>query len=158
MPKVTKPRNLEDLNGLLLQISAIDQRLAKLDAARKAALEKIETSHAKKATPLADQRTKIEAAMMKFCQDKRDQLFTSGSKYVDLPAGRIGFRASVSIVIKDVANVFARLRNLFSDRPSAIIVKESVNKLELKNWSDDDLALVGAERQTEDRFYYEPKN
>lgn len=158
MTKAAKPSNLEYLNGLLMQISAIDQKLAKLDAARKAALEKIETAHAKKATPLADQRTKIETAMMKFCQDRRDQLFTNGSKYIDLPSGRIGFRASTAIVIKDVANIISRLRNIFSDRPSAIIVKESVNKLELKNWSDEDLSIIGAERVSEDRFYYEPKN
>lgn len=158
MPKTPKPRTLDDLNDLLLQISAIDQKLAKLDGERKAALDKIETAHGKKSKPLADQRAAIEAMMMKFCQDKRDQLFTKDAKYVDLPAGRIGFRASASIVIKDVANILSRLRNLFSDRPSAITVKESVNKSELKNWSDEDLALVGAERQTEDRFYYEPKN
>ena len=70
----------------------------------------------------------LEAGLVKFCQDNRDELTDGGkTKTIKFASGRVSFRnRPMSVSIRKTVDVIARLRALNLDR--FIRVKEEVNK------------------------------
>jgi phage host-nuclease inhibitor protein Gam len=107
------------------------------------------TAHVK---PIQEKRDTLGRLVKEFCEEHKPEMV---GKSRELNFGRVGFRLSTSMVIKNAKAIIALLKakRLFN----CVVSKESVSKDELKKLDDDTLAELGVSKRVEDVFWYETK-
>ena len=99
-----------------------------------------------------DRIKKMELEIKEFVTTNRSDI---KGKTKELTFGKTGFRASGKIIIRNIKNTVAMLKNL--GLTDCIKTKETVNRENLKDQPDEILATVGANRSRKDVFWYETK-
>lgn len=94
---------------------------------------------------------KYELQLKEFAQANKSEL---NGKSKSMTFGKLGFRLSTKLVLpKCLDNVIKALRKEQMDE--CIIVKESVNKDAMKQYSEEQILKCGGSLKKEDVFFYE---
>ena len=143
----------EKANAALREIGTITIKLEAIDAKADQNIGKIKEKAALDGEEHRDRITDLEDALSLFCKVNKQKIFTE-RKSIPLSYGVIGFRQSTSVKIK--RTTLELIKKLFPDRiKTAIRVKEEVNKEDLKEWADEELAQIDAAKVPEDKPFYE---
>jgi phage host-nuclease inhibitor protein Gam len=143
-------KSLDDANQALAEIGRLTMRLEAIDGKAAEKIGKIKEEAAKNGEEFRERIKELESALALFSEYNKGDLFKD-KKSISLSYGTIGFRLSTKISIK--SSTLDLLKKLFGGK--GVRIKEEVDKEELKDWSDTDLAQVDAAKITKDIFFYE---
>lgn len=141
-----------DVDRSLREIGQESARIEAMEAEFNEAVGQLKEQLTEGAKPVQDNRERLERLVKEFTEEHKAEL---EGKSRELNFGRVGFRLSTSLVVKNVKAVLSLLKGkrLFA----CISTKESVSKDELKKLDEATLAELGVCRKTEDVFWYEVK-
>lgn len=143
-------KSLDDANQALAEIGRLTMRLEAIDGKAAEKIGKIKEEAAKAGEEARERIKDLEAALTLYAEYNKSELFKD-KKSIPLSYGIIGYRLSTKVSIK--RTTLELLKKLFGGK--GIRIKEEVDKEELKDWLDSDLAQVDAAKVTQDTFYYE---
>lgn len=146
--------SFDQMSGSLGELAGLKRKLDKIESDLNAAIEKLKEDAKAEAAPIIEQIKALEGGMQAFAELKKDTFDKKRSKA--LVHGTVGFRKSSELKPKPKktwAMVLERLKELGHD--DAIRKVESVDKEELKKWTDEKLATVLVRRVPKDDFWYE---
>lgn len=148
-------QGLAGVNDCLREIFDLKQKIDAIHATAENQINMLKDKAVRESLPLAERVQKLEDVISVFIDANRQDILGK-KRSVKLNFGVIGFRATSKLVIKNAQATIAKIREHFGRRAKdVIIVKESPNKNTLDKWNDADLKKIGAQRKTEDVFYYE---
>jgi phage host-nuclease inhibitor protein Gam len=143
-------KSLDDANLALAEIGRLTMQLEAIDGKAAEKIGKIKEEAAKKGEEARNRIKDIENALTLFAEYNKGELFKD-KKTIPLSYGIIGYRLSTKISIKH--STLELLKKLFGGK--GVRIKEEVDKEQLKDWDDADLAQVDAAKVTKDTFFYE---
>ena len=152
-PTQTKPlESLEELNNRLSRLVEIESQLKKIDGEKNQKVESIRSEFVEVERDLVFEREELDQLVRAFLLDNKDTIFAS-KKTVELPFATVKRIDSHEIEIKDEKSkdlppyTVELIKKNFPDRVHEVIkIEEKVQKNNLKNWTDPELAKVGATR------------
>jgi phage host-nuclease inhibitor protein Gam len=147
-----KMENLDAVNAAMGKIRGFRAEIRTIESETQERINSIKERAAKRVKRLLENIEPLENGILAYAEYNRDELFRS-KKTIDLIFGRLGFRKSSKISIKQTT---LGLLKKFGFK-KAVIVKETVNKDVLKLYTDQQLKKVDATRIVEDSFWYEVK-
>jgi phage host-nuclease inhibitor protein Gam len=143
-------KTLDEANQALAEIGRLTIQIEAIDGKASEAIGKIKEKAAKDGEPARARITDLENALLNYAEYFKGELFKD-RKTIPLAYGNIGYRLSTKVSIRK--STLDLLKKLFSGR--GIRVKEEVDKDDLKEWKDEELAQVDATKLTQDTFFYE---
>jgi len=143
-------KSLDDANQALAEIGRLTMQLEAIDGKAAEKIGKIKEDAAAKGEEARNRIKDLENAVTIFAEYNKGELFKD-KKSIPLSYGSIGYRLSTKVSVK--RSTLELLTKLFGGK--GIRVKEEVDKEQLKDWEDSDLAQVDAAKVTKDTFYYE---
>jgi phage host-nuclease inhibitor protein Gam len=149
----TARRRLEDtalkswaeVDDTLREIGRIDLEIESMEAEYNRKITDLKEELANQAQPLQERLVK------EFAETHKDGL--DGKKSRELNFGRIGFRQSTKVILRNVKAIIAALKA--RGMTDCIVIKEEVSKDTLKKYDPATVEAVGAKIKTEDVFWYE---
>ncbi|SHJ59725.1 host-nuclease inhibitor Gam family protein [Desulfofundulus thermosubterraneus] len=135
---------LKEIGRLTLEIEGLEARYNEKMMAMKEELAGL-------ARPLMERREYLELLVKDFAERHREDM--DGRKSKVLNFGRLGFRQSTKVILRNVKAILAALKA--KGMTDCIIVKEEVSKDELKKYDPTVIESVGARLKVEDVFWYE---
>jgi len=147
--------SIEQANMTLMEIADIKRSLAAIESSMNEIIDSAKSEAEIKAAPLQVQLAALEGGLTAYAEGRKAEMFGK-KRSLELDFGWIGFRKSSEI--KPIpkwtwAKVLGRAKEL--GLKTAIRIKESINKDELHEWREERLAVIGARRVENDRFWYE---
>jgi phage host-nuclease inhibitor protein Gam len=141
-----------DVDKALREIGQEMAKVEAMEAEYNEAVGQLKEQLTEQVRPHQENRQRLERLVKEFVEEHKAELV---GKSRELNFGRVGFRLSTSIVVKNAKAVLSLLKSkrLFG----CIAVKETVSKDELKKLDEATLAELGVSRKTEDVFWYEVK-
>lgn len=143
-------KSLDDANQALAEIGALTIQIEAIDGKASEKIGKIKEEAAKAGEAARNRIQDLENALLNYAEYFKGDLFKD-KKSLGLSYGTIGYRLSTKVSIKK--STLDLLRKLFDG--AGVRIKEEVDKDQLKEWPDEDLAQVDAAKLTHDTFYYE---
>jgi phage host-nuclease inhibitor protein Gam len=143
-------KSLDDANQALAEIGRLTMQLEAIDGKAAEKIGKIKEDAAAKGAEARDRIKDLENALSIYAEYNKGELFKD-RKSITLSYGSIGYRLSTKVSVK--SSTLELLKKLFSGK--GVRIKEEVDKEQLKDWDDTDLAQVDAAKVTKDTFYYE---
>lgn len=140
-----------DVDEALRRIGMIDLKLEEMEAELNRQVMDLRAKFAFEAKPYQQRREYLEVAVKEFVETHRADL--DGKKSRELNFGRLGFRQSTRIILRNVKALLQALKA--KGMNDCIIVKEEISKDELKKYDDITLAALGVKKKVEDLFWYE---
>lgn len=155
----TARRRLEDtalkswteVDDTLREIGRIDLEIESMEAEYNRKITDLKEELANQAQPLQERKAFLERLVKEFAETHRDGL--DGKKSRELNFGRIGFRQSTKLILRNVKAIIAALKA--RGMTDCIVIKEQVSKDTLKKYDPATVEAVGAKIKTEDVFWYE---
>lgn len=142
-------KNLDEANAALAEIGKLQLALEAIDGKASERIGKIKEGAAKAGEDARNRIQELDAALALFAEYNKTDLFRD-KKTINLSYGNIGFRLSTKVSVKKTT--LDLLKKLF---PQGLRIKEEIDKEELKNWGDSQLAQVDAAKVEQDTFFYE---
>jgi len=143
-------KSLDDANQALAEIGRLTMQLEAIDGKAAEKIGKIKEDAAAKGAEARDRIKDLENALTIYSEYNKGELFKD-RKSIPLSYGSIGYRLSTKVSVKKTT--LELLQKLFNGKGTR--TKEEVDKEQLKDWEDTDLAQVDAAKVTKDTFYYE---
>jgi phage host-nuclease inhibitor protein Gam len=143
-------KDLDEANQALAEIGRLTIQIEAIDGKASEKIGKTKEEAAKAGEPARARITDLENALLNYAEYYKGELFKD-KKTIPLAYGNIGYRLSTKVSIKRAT--LDLLKKLFNGK--GIRVKEEVDKEELKEWKDEELAQVDAVKVTHDTFFYE---
>ncbi|MEW6423152.1 MAG: host-nuclease inhibitor Gam family protein [Bacillota bacterium] len=140
-----------DVDNALREIGYIELKLQEMEKELNLNIMAAKELFTQDALPLQERREVLEKAIAKFAEKKRGDLGDKKSR--ELNFGRLGFRQSTRIILRNVKALLQALKA--KGMHDCIIVKEDVSRDELKKYDDATLAALGVKKKVEDLFWYE---
>ncbi|MFA7174862.1 MAG: host-nuclease inhibitor Gam family protein [Kiritimatiellia bacterium] len=155
-PKNLYPiKNLAEANTALAEIAEMKRTVKATESSMNDEIDRLKAEAEASVAPLLSKMGNLENGLLAFAEFNKDELFVD-KRSKELDFGSLGYRRSKEIkpaAKKTLAMVLGKIKSLgFAE---AIRTKESVNKDELAQWTDEKLALVDARRVEKDTFWYE---
>ena len=148
----------EQAEGTMAEVAAIDRKLKALKVTLNEEIAAAKDKAGRNAAPLEARRKELESGLAVFATLNRKELFTDGTKSLDLGFGVIGFRASSKIVQQNNISPAVTLERLHQfGFLECIRTKEEINRDAMTGWTDEKLETVGMRRQKSDGFFVEVK-
>lgn len=155
----TARRRLEDtalkiwteVDDTLREIGRIDLEIESMEAEYNRKITDLKEELANQAQPLQERKAFLERLVKEFAESHKDGL--DGKKSRELNFGRIGFRQSTKVILRNVKAIIAALKA--RGMTDCIVIKEEVSKDTLKKYDPATVEAVGAKIKTEDVFWYE---
>ncbi len=146
-------QNLEDVDGLLLEIAKKQIEIDKINAETEEKILKLKEEAKERSEKILEEVTQMAESIFAYTELNKAKIFQDDKKTIELQWGMFGYRKSTKISISKAT--LQLLKELgFTE---AIRIKEEVNKEEMKEWDEAKLAAVKAKRIVEDNFWYEVK-
>jgi phage host-nuclease inhibitor protein Gam len=142
-------KDLDDANKALAEIGGLELQLEAIDGEASTEIGKIKERAAKAGEKARNRIKDLEAALALYAEYNKAELF-SERKTLELSYGTIGFRESTKVSVKKAT--IELLQKLFNGR--GVRIEKKVDKDELRNFSDEELAQVDAAKVTQDVFGY----
>lgn len=143
-------KSLDDANQALAEIGRLTMQLEAIDGKAAEKIGKIKEDAAAIGAEARDRIKDLENALTIYSEYNKGELFKD-RKSIPLSYGSIGYRLSTKVSVKKTT--LELLQKLFNGKGTR--TKEEVDKEQLKDWEDTDLAQVDAAKVTKDTFYYE---
>jgi phage host-nuclease inhibitor protein Gam len=140
----------QEVDLSLRRLGLISRRLEEAEAALTERLSRLKEQSLARLAPLEDERRELERQVEEFAQAHRSEM---PGRSIDLNFGRLGFRRASRVVAGVAEKTLADLKRL--GLTGCVRVRESLDLVALRGLPDEVLAEVGAERQVEERFFYE---
>jgi len=150
--RIATPQQVKDLdeaNLALAEIGRLQMKLEAIDGKASEKIGKIKEAAAKEGESARERIQELDSALALYAEYNKRELFKE-KKTIALSYGNIGFRLSTKVSIKKTT--LELLRKLM---PHGIRFKEEIDKEEMKNWDDGQLAQVDAAKVETDTFFYE---
>ena len=156
--RVTEPpllKTWEDVNDALREIAEAQIALNDIEGEMQKQIVGAKKIAEQEGKPHADRIAKLEREIKKFAEEHRDDF--GKKKTMSLTFGDIGFRLSTSITISSKPDKLAeiirklRARKLFD----CVVVKESVNKENLRKYGKETVIEVGGVWREDETFGYD---
>lgn len=141
----------DEVDRCLAEIGHLDRQLTDLEVVQQHDIDAIKARTKAAAEPLLAKKTGLEMAIKAYCEAHRADFIKTKTR--QLTFGTVGFRLSSAIVIRRVADTLAALKAAGLD--ACIRREEKPDKDAMRNLTDEQLAMVGAARKTEDAFGYD---
>jgi phage host-nuclease inhibitor protein Gam len=142
-------QSLEDANAALAEIGRLTLQIEAIDGKAAEKIGRIKEEAAVKGKEARDRIQDIEGALSLYADYNKAELFKD-KKTIPLSYGEIGYRLSTKVSIK--RTTLDLLKKLFPGR--GLRIKEEVDKEQLKDWTDEELAQVDAAKVPQDMFFY----
>lgn len=139
----------DEVDKALKEISECTYKIEGIETELSTKINDAQDKAAKLAAPLKEKRTLLEKQVQTFTENHKGDLDGKSKK---LNFGQVGFRKSVKTeLINKTDEVITALKKF--KMTDCIEVKETVKKISLKKYSDQELEKVGAKRVTEENFF-----
>lgn len=145
-------KDINEINATLSKIAGLNAELKTIDKNDDERIAEIKAEAAKNGKRLRVQVRMLEKALRKYGKDNKRQICSNDSRSIELPFGVIGFRRSTILKVSPET-----MELLVKKFPKGVRVKRSIDKNELRKWSDEKLESVGAKKRQSDNFYYKLK-
>lgn len=142
----------EEVNQSLKRIGEIDRMVTEQEAEMNNTINMIKQSHTDKVTPLLEEKKILEKNVQAYTEYNSNQFEASKTK--NLNFGDVGFKKTTSIVTRNVKAIIGALKQYKMLDCIDTKTTESINKEELKKYSDEAIEKVGAKRQVKDKYFY----
>ncbi len=142
-------KSLDDANVALAEIGRLTLQIEAIDGKATEKIGKIKEDAAIKGKEARERIQEIESALSLYADYNKAELFKD-RKTIPLSYGEIGFRLSTKVSIKRTS--LELIKKLFPGK--GIRIKEEVDKEQLNDWSDEELAQVDAAKVAQDTFFY----
>lgn len=151
--RITEPglRSWDEVDQALREIGLIDLDVEAMEAEFNRQVADLKSALEERAKPLLERKDYLGRLIKEFTEDRRAEL---KGKTKELNFGKLGFRQTTQIVLRNVKAILSALKARGMD--DCIIVKEQVSKEALRGYDDQVLASLGVQRKVEDVFWYEP--
>lgn len=143
----------DEVDRCLAEIGRIDRELGLIEAAQQEQIDLTKASTKAAAEPLQNKKLGLEMAIKEFAEANRAEFIKVKNR--ELTFGTVGFRLSISVVIKRIGDTVQALKDL--NLRDCLIVKETPNKDVMRGLPLETLHAVGASLRQEDAFGYEIK-
>lgn len=143
-------KSLDDANIALAEIGSLQVQLEAIDGKASIQIGKVKEKAATDGEPMRLRIKELESALALFGEYNKTELFKE-KKSIPLSYGLIGFRQSTKVSVK--RTTLELLKKLFPGK--GVRSKEEIDKEQLKEFSDCELASVDAAKVIEDAFFYE---
>jgi phage host-nuclease inhibitor protein Gam len=143
----------EQAEDLLAQLAATTAELNHLNGEIAAKMQQVKDHYQPRIEMLQVQFKACEGALFTLAKRHKKAFFAEGADKLALPSGAVMMQ--LERVVRQARGVLAKLEEL--GRMDVIKVAKSVNWDALKDWTDDELAVVGTDRQDKERYSYEFK-
>ena len=150
IPSPQQIKNLDEANTALAEIGSLQLQLEAIDGKGSEKIGAIKEKMAKDGEAARQRIQELDSALALYAEYNKQELFKD-KKTVPLSYGNIGFRLSTKIKTKKTTQEL--LKKLFGGR--GLRIKEEVDKEQLKEWTESELAQVDAAKVVEDTFFYE---
>lgn len=140
-----------EVDETLMDIGRIDIEVEAMEAEYNRQVTDLKEALAKQAKPLQERKAFLERLVKEFAESHKDGL--DGKKSRELNFGRIGFRQSSKIVLRNVKAILAAIKA--KGMTDCIVIKEEISKDALKKYDPATIEAVGAKLSIEDVFWYE---
>lgn len=140
-----------EVDETLRQVAVLERKLTKLEGEQNAAIDKIKEQTAAQAEPLRVTLKALAGDLKDYAERNRTEFLEAKTR--ELTFGKVGFRLSTKLVIKNTANTLAALLAL--GLSACVRTKQEPDKEAMRDLTDDQLAAVGAARQKVDEFWFE---
>ncbi|MBE7413642.1 MAG: host-nuclease inhibitor Gam family protein [Leptospiraceae bacterium] len=149
----TRPlETLEDLNNRMSRLVEIESELKKIDGEKNKKVEMARNEFVELERDLVFEREELDQMVREFLLQNKDTIFAS-KKTVELPFATVKRIDSQEIEVRDEKSkelppyTIELIEKNFPDRADeAIKIEKKVQKNTLKNWTDSELAKIGATR------------
>lgn len=149
IPSPQQIKDLSDADQALAEIGSLELQLEAIDGEATKAIGKIKNDAAKAGEKHRNRIKELENALSLYAEYNKQELFKD-KKTVELTYGQIGFRESTKVTVKK--HTIELLKKLFPGR--GVRVDEKVDKEDLRDFTDEELAQVDAAKVKEDVFGY----
>jgi phage host-nuclease inhibitor protein Gam len=156
-PQFTPITTLDECNQRLAELAEIEREMDAINYSLNEAIDLAKQEAKGAAQPLEERREQLEAALAAYAEYNKPTLFDS-KKTIELLHGRFGYRKSTAIKPMKgfrIADVIEKIKVL--GLKNALRTKESLNKDVMGEWADAQLNAVGAQREVQEKFWYEVK-
>lgn len=143
--------NWAEVDDTLREIGRIDLEIEAMEAEYNRKITDLKQELAARALPLQERKAFLERLVKEFVETHREGL--DGKKSRELNFGRVGFRQSTRLILRNVEAVIAALKA--RGMTDCIVVKEDVSREALKRYDPATIEAVGAKLKTDDVFWYE---
>jgi phage host-nuclease inhibitor protein Gam len=143
-PDLQQIQNIEDADKVLLELRTYETQLERIDADAEREIATIKEKASARGKTLRERIKELTATLKAFSDFHRKDLFLT-RKSVERPFGIFGYRKNPDkiAVSKDTIQ---RLKDI--GRADCVRIKETVNKEALRDFTDEELAAIGAVRKS----------
>ncbi len=142
-PELQQIQSIEDADRVLLDLRTYESQLERIDADAEREIAKIKEKASAQGKTIRERIKELTATLKAFSDFHKKDLFLT-RKSVERPFGVFGYRKNPD-KISVSKDTIQRLKDL--GRADCVRVKESVNKEALRDFTDEELAAVGAVRK-----------
>jgi len=145
----------EEADVALKELGDVKRRIAREELLTRKQVEQLKEDLTRKTQADVDRMRLVERELEDFVEGRREDFGKARSRA--LMHGKVGFRKSTRIELDMPEEEI--LSNLVRHEFPAECIRrtEVVDKTKLKAFSDEDLVLIGAHRETAEPFFYETK-
>lgn len=140
-----------EVDDTLREIGRIELEIEGMEAEYNRQITDLKEELATKALPLQERKAFLERLVKEFAESHKDGL--DGKKSRELNFGRLGFRQSTKVIIRNAKAILAALKA--KGMTDCIVIKEDISKDALKKYDPATVEAVGAKVKTDDVFWYE---
>lgn len=142
-----------EARAMLQEMAEIDRQNDQADIDLNAKIDALKEAATRDKAPRLARRDALKAMLASFAVNRRQEFF-SKAKSLDLDFGVIGFRLATKLEQRKKhtkAMIIGALKKY--GLTEGISVKEDLNRSAMREWSDEQLALVGMQRVVSDDFF-----
>ncbi len=142
-PDLRPIQSIDDADKVLLELRNYEAQLERIDADAEREIAKIKEKASAQGKTIRERIKELTATLKAFADFHKKDLFQT-RKSIERPFGIFGYRKNPD-KISISKDTLQRLKDL--GRMDCIRIKESVNKEALREFSNEELAAVGATRK-----------
>lgn len=145
-----KLRSWDDVSLHLKEIAECEMEIDEIEMNMNKKISDLKLEAAVKAKTYQDRIKRLELEVKEFTEENKADI---KGKTKALDFGKVGFRQSSKVVIKNIKAVLNSLKA--RNMTDCISIIEKINKEKLKEYSEEIIAAIGATKKTQDVFWYE---
>lgn len=148
-PDLQPIQSIEDADRVLSELRGFESQLEKIDAEAEREIAKIKEKATSAGKSIRERVKELTATLKAWSDFHKKDLFKD-RKSLDRPFGTFGYRKSPEqiTITKDTIRLLKEI-----GRSDCVRIKEEVNKEALREFTDEQLAQVGAARKSKEEFF-----
>lgn len=152
-PEVQAIQTIDDADKALAELCGLEGKLEEIDTEAEREIAQIREKATTAGKPLREHIKELNATLKAWAAFHKKDLFKD-HKSIERPFGTFGYRKSPAriSISKDTIELLKKLGH-----EECVRIKEEVNKEALRDFTDEELAKVGASRKIKEEFFCQTK-